>query len=93
MEHKKNILLSIHNIDSVAYKFNNKFKFMNLQHLIQIVDAMGDEQIKDCSEALSKVESVIAEITPVLDKLDDVLLKLIPTYDRMNYSHNSEDSK
>ena len=88
MENKKNILLSIHNIDGVAYKFNNKFKFMNLQHLVQILDAMNEEQLATCASAISATEEVVSELGTVLDKLDQVTLDLIRSYDRTQYSHD-----
>jgi hypothetical protein len=92
MENKKNILLSIHNIDSVAYKFNNKFKFMNLQHLVQIIDSMSEEQLENCANAISKVESVVNEFVVVLDSLESVTIDLISSYDRTNYSQRFEQN-
>jgi hypothetical protein len=87
MDNKKNILLSIHNLDTVAYRFNNKFKFMNLQHLVQILDDMGEEQLATCAGAISAVEDVMLEVKTVLAKLDNVTDELIQSYDRTSFEN------
>jgi hypothetical protein len=92
MENKKRILLSIHNIDGVAYKFNNKFKFLNLQHLVQVLDSMGERQLETCADRIEKVENMLSNISTILEDSNDATLNLIQSYDLRQYSHDLEDS-
>jgi len=85
VEFKKDILLSIHNIDGVAYKFNSKFKFLNLQHLVQIIDHMNKDQLKNCSEKILVVEKSLQAISNVFDGMESEVLELIASYDRTQY--------
>jgi len=94
VEFKKNILLSIHNIDAVAYQFNTKFKFFNLQHLIQILDYMNEEQLKNCSEKINAVEQKLQAVAEALSSMDSETIDLIASYQRREYDLDklSEDS-
>lgn len=92
VEFKKDILLSIHNIDGVAYKFNSKFKFFNLQHLVQILDHMNEEQLKNCSEKIRVVEEKLQGVSDVFDGMESEVLDLISSYDRTQYLPELENS-
>ena len=84
MESKKNILLSIYNIDMAENKFHNKVKFMNLAHLIGSLNTFSDEHLEAISEKLSVVEEKFTELVKFVDELETPALELIKSYDVTN---------
>jgi len=86
MENKKNILLSIYNIDHAENAFHNKLKFMNFAHLIGRMNSFSDKQLSVCAEKLAVVEAVITEVNEIVSRLEQPALDLIESYDATQYS-------
>ena len=80
MEHKKNILLSIYNIDSAENAFHNKLKFLNLPHLIGNLNKFPDDQLSECADKLAVVEEIIKKVNDIVSLLDQPVLDLIKSY-------------
>lgn len=81
MENKKNILLSIYNIDHAENAFHNKLKFMNFAHLISRLNNFPDEQLAICAEKLTVVEEIICKVNSLVSELEQPALDLIQSYD------------
>ena len=82
LESKKNILLLIHTIDSLTSKYSNKFKVMNLVHLLQILDHIPESQMKTIEEKLTKVTEVLEPLYDVIEDLEPATQELIMSYNR-----------
>jgi hypothetical protein len=80
MENKKNILLSIYNIDFAENSFHGKLKFMNFAHLIANLNKFSDEQISECASKLAEVESIICKVNNLVSELEQPALNLIKAY-------------
>jgi hypothetical protein len=91
-EQQKNILLSIYKINQLETLFFNKIKFLNFGHLIQIMDAVSEEQLKDVAEKIVVVEQALSAIKPVIDSLYIPSVELVSTYDRTNYLSDANAS-
>jgi len=82
---KKDILHSVYNINKTENLFYNKMKFINLSHLIQILDEVSDEQLETIKAKIATVEEELAKTRTVLDNLYIPTVELISAYDRTNF--------
>lgn len=84
-ETKKEILFMVHNLDAMAGRCSNKFKVMNLIHLLQILDHVDEQQLKDIECKLKNVLELFKPLDDFLTPMEEPLMELVKSYDREEY--------
>lgn len=82
---QKDILFLIYSINKVETLFYNKMKFLNISHLIQILDSLPEEQLQGVKENMEDVVGELSKVKMVIDNLYIPSVELVKSYDRSNY--------
>jgi hypothetical protein len=81
MEDKiKNVLYAVYKLDQVSNRFNNKFKYMNLNLPLNQADRWDEAKLDQVVVALNAVYNALKNIPELIDGLEEPVLDLIKSY-------------
>jgi hypothetical protein len=76
----KDLLYAVYKLDQIANRFNNKFKYMNLNLPLGQADRWSEEQTRKVVVALEAVYEASKEIDTIVENLEEPVLELIKSY-------------